>query len=448
MRRSGAGALILALALLAAVPAQAFVLRTEPFEEKMVLARWRTASFPMPMVLNNQPRDLLKNVLLGSVPLRGIEAAFATWEMAPVGFRLSGPVSITDRGFDGVNLISFADTSGNRDRSGNWIAACTAWALYYSGSNRRIRIMDADIIWNPRQLAATDGNEGAHDIQGILTHELGHALGLEHSPIVASTMYPFATQGVTNERTLHTDDIAGVRALYGLDSGPGTGTIAGRVVTTAGAPVFGAHVVALDAQGIVQVAARTDWEGNYTIPSLPAGSYGVYAEPLDGPATPANILGALANDSKHKVRRSFQTTFAGGNSSPASVVVSAGQTTAVDPISVVAEAATLNLTGVHWYRENSWKDAAEVSVLPGRAVSLLVQGTGVDTLGSGDFTFSANDVIVSSLRSRGVDSNSGVPYAILDIFVRPNARPGARTVFLRSGSQISALTGALEVAAL
>ncbi|EKQ10421.1 putative Zn-dependent protease [Lacticaseibacillus casei A2-362] len=42
-------------------------------------------------------------------------------------------------------------------------------------------------------------------------HELGHALGLDHSQSKASVMYPI-TQGVSQ---LSAGDIAGLKAIYG-----------------------------------------------------------------------------------------------------------------------------------------------------------------------------------------------------------------------------------------
>ena len=46
----------------------------------------------------------------------------------------------------------------------------------------------------------------------IAVHEIGHALGLRHSNVQGSIMWPTARGGVP---VLHQDDIDGIRSLYG-----------------------------------------------------------------------------------------------------------------------------------------------------------------------------------------------------------------------------------------
>ena len=43
------------------------------------------------------------------------------------------------------------------------------------------------------------------------THEIGHGLGLGHSHVSATVMWPTVSIG---NPSLHPDDIAGIRALY------------------------------------------------------------------------------------------------------------------------------------------------------------------------------------------------------------------------------------------
>ena len=50
------------------------------------------------------------------------------------------------------------------------------------------------------------------DLVSVLTHEFGHALGLAHSTVNGALMYPYYSGP---HRYLHSDDVAGIQALYG-----------------------------------------------------------------------------------------------------------------------------------------------------------------------------------------------------------------------------------------
>lgn len=106
------------------------------------------------------------------------------------------------------------------------------------GDGWRIRFYDQSAEWNDAVSPPLQG-VNALDIQGVMTHEYGHALGLDHS------MIPGATMGVTTAdrgidlRSIEDDDIAGVRFLYG-DRSPLKPTVtryslAGSQVTLHGA---------------------------------------------------------------------------------------------------------------------------------------------------------------------------------------------------------------------
>ena len=56
------------------------------------------------------------------------------------------------------------------------------------------------------------------DIEGVMTHEYGHALGLGHSDSGPATMWPSVGAGQTGTRSISSDDIAGVQCVYGLAS--------------------------------------------------------------------------------------------------------------------------------------------------------------------------------------------------------------------------------------
>lgn len=53
------------------------------------------------------------------------------------------------------------------------------------------------------------------DLQGVATHEFGHAIGLDHSQIAGATMQGTIQLDAVPQRTIEVDDAAGVQTLYG-----------------------------------------------------------------------------------------------------------------------------------------------------------------------------------------------------------------------------------------
>ncbi|HUL15415.1 MAG TPA: matrixin family metalloprotease [Terriglobales bacterium] len=196
------------------------------------------------------------------------------------------------------------------------------------------QILDADIYFNPGASnttfatpSALGANAMAYDLESVMTHELGHLLGFSHSAIWSAMMYPYAPAPGTFTGTRPTvqqpdaplgdDDRTGLRVLY-PDPTDTThvGTIRGRVIpaNVLSLPlsppnvtgIFGAHVVAVDASsGAVIAGVLGGWsctspgpaqfDGSYVIAKLPTGhSYSVYAEPLNGVVSPAQISNAMA----------------------------------------------------------------------------------------------------------------------------------------------------------
>jgi hypothetical protein len=83
-------------------------------------------------------------------------------------------------------------------------------------------ILDADVLvdaWRNRYAdlgpAGIGGAAGVNDWQNVITHELGHALGLvEDMQHPAATMYPSSVAGETAKRDLEPEDRASIAGAY------------------------------------------------------------------------------------------------------------------------------------------------------------------------------------------------------------------------------------------
>lgn len=179
-------------------------------------------------------------------------------------------------------------------------------------------IVEADIIFNGRDFEfSIDDNttpENRIDLQGVMTHEIGHLLGLDHSPLVGTpstrpTMYPYNTpEAPRQERSLEPDDHAGITAIYPLNCL--TGGISGQIIGPNG-PAFGVHVVAYraDTQTFVASAmsgsAGTGEDGRYKILGLPPGDYHIAIEPHNWRISPENFGGIFSQPFEGDFEKEF-----------------------------------------------------------------------------------------------------------------------------------------------
>lgn len=151
-----------------------------------------------------------------------IDAGFAAWNAVPQStFRFKKGVITNFGGFtvDGVNTISFNDPSSQLPDPvdcGGILAAVLHVTV--SDESRTLheqtfsRILEADLIfangWENCIAFRSQAN-----IAEVATHELGHVLGLDHSPNPDATMSPFAHFDGRGA-VLHPDDESGVAFLY------------------------------------------------------------------------------------------------------------------------------------------------------------------------------------------------------------------------------------------
>lgn len=106
-------------------------------------------------------------------------------------------------GATGDRNVIFWDTGWDRDP--DVLALTSTW------STTAGEIVGFDIRINGRTI---DWGAGGMDFQNAMTHEVGHALGFDHSFVEEATMAGTTRRGETDKRDLHLDDEDGVRFLY------------------------------------------------------------------------------------------------------------------------------------------------------------------------------------------------------------------------------------------
>lgn len=217
----------------------------------------------------------------------------------------------TDWQASNIHLVWFdeTDASGYFPGASGTVAITPLLFSVPSGS-----IIDADVLFNGNDHQfTTSGVVGRFDVQSVAAHELGHLLGFDHSALGGATMFPYVSTTVIAQRSLSLDDQNAMRNAY-----PNTthATVSGTIQRQSdSSAVAGAHVVARDATtGRTAGAALCNSSGAFSISGLAAGTYELYAHPLIGAVTSANLQAGhtIATDFNPTVLGSFAVV-AGSN---------------------------------------------------------------------------------------------------------------------------------------
>jgi hypothetical protein len=152
-----------------------------------------------------------------------VETAIDKWETAAALPQMMG-------GYVGMSTAAAPDSSdenavffGDFEQAGV-IAATYVWRTVGPPQTRQIVAWDmivdvVDFAWSDSE----NGTPGTMDFLNILTHEIGHAVGMGHTDAPTGTdadlcweqtMYPSAGYAETQKRDLGDGDIAGINVLY------------------------------------------------------------------------------------------------------------------------------------------------------------------------------------------------------------------------------------------
>lgn len=368
---------------------------------------------------------------------QAVSASFQAWEDIPtstIAFTRGPNTSSTATASSGQLEVFWQE---NSETTGDGLNLTGVLALTRRQFNTATgEIVDASVVFNgSRYTWAADGRGNAVDIRDVATHEIGHVIGLSHSPIGGATMYPRTMAGRTQNRVLASDDILGASVIY---PEPGflssRGTIRGRVSESNNTSIFGAHVVAVDSNGNAASSALSQPDGSYSIPGLPPATYTVYAEPLDP-------LGASFFSRSDLDGFYANTTSTYSTSGDAQVSVGAGGT-ATQNFTLVRETPAL---GGYQVRGPESTDFLNISgQVPQGASNIIIGVTGPGLPQSGTpLQVSGSGITIH--RTFFTTTSIGLPAVLIEISISPTAPPGSRNLIISSGGQRTIVTGGLEI---
>ena len=352
--------------------------------------------------------------------IAAIEHAFQEWEDlsgSNLNFTRGSDTTDVDPG-GSSHIVAFdEDNTSGYFPNGSGIVAITP-ITFDTGSGA---ILDADILFNGGQYSfSTNGTTGTFDVQDVLSHEIGHLIGLDHSPQVTGTLWPYVSTTQWLHRSLTTDDRSGAIAVAPSGS---QSRLTGTIQRTGGGALRGAIVSAISsADGRLIGMAATTSSGAFTIRGVPEGSYWVHVTPLEGGMTTLNLTGNSTVDID------FAPGFFGGYSTPTTFNVTAGNETAC---------GTLQLEDDIALRDNA---NAAVILKRGQDAIVTIFGSGF-TADQMDLASKSSKVTISGVTSassfvRGtVSIAADAEYGSYDLFV------------LGTGTEFDAASGVVEVVA-
>ncbi len=270
----------------------------------------------------------------GTAEFAAIAAAFATWDAvanSDLAFVNGGMTTLGFDPTDSTNTILWLDdaSAGSTNESAVVGFPDIQALTLRRGDAISGQIFEVDIALNGVSYSWTvSGNDsftslrGPADIQAVVTHEVGHLIGLEHVTSSTSVMFVSMYPGDISPRTLSQDELSAAAFIYPSAGAPAESSISGQV-TRSGSGVPRAYVAAFQAGRVID-GALADAAGNYRIRRLPPGTYLVRTQPY---SNSRNVTQSTFYQSPTNVDVNFLSIFypnTASESSATPVTVAAG----------------------------------------------------------------------------------------------------------------------------
>lgn len=378
--------------------------------------------------------------------LNAVRASFAQWQAIPGTHLKFEEGGLVERGVDvntadNTNVVFWA--KGSTLVNGGVDDIRGALGLTFTRFFGDYQLLEADIVFNGVDFVwftdFFDTANAARFVEATALHEIGHFIGLLHSPLGGATMIAFYEGGVSPTAGLSHDEIAGARTLYPVAAPwAALGTIKGTV-TMNGAAVAGAAVIAEDVAGNALAGTVTRADGAYELSALPPGAYGVRVTPLD-PCQARRLICPLDIG--------FQFSGAEANFLPTTnvaVTVTAGQSTTLN-VRVTRAAPAFRIVALRKPTSNpslfTYVNSA-VTLRPGQSgLWVGVYSPNFPTTGA-TLTITGDGLTVGETVTQ--PDQFGQVLLSAPISVAPSAPPGLRSLVVRHGSHFAYANGFLEI---
>lgn len=454
-----------AACLFVVATARAFVVSTDL--ETGAPLRWRApdTSAPAPAAASAAASPAATNIIRfhlttdafsttnATRELNAIRAAFGQWQSIPgtalrfdEGAIIPSAADLVDP-TDGTNVVYWATTPALLNNG--TISLRGALGLTITSARADGTLVGADIILNGFEHSwftdFSDKKNPAFFAETTLLHEIGHLLGLDHSPSGGTTMSPIGGPGVDARHGLSPDEVAFARATYGdARTAPTLGHLTGRVLMD-GSGVFGAAVGLEDAAGNLLGATVSGAGGKFIFNAVPPGNHHVRVWPLD-PATAPHwlIRGADLGDNYYRATTFFQPT----TNQP--VAISAKQTNTLD-VPVAAGPPAFRIT--HIRQPAAVGAASSLSPLPAQlspGQSNLLVGVYSPDLPLTNVTLriTGDGLTLGATQPQApLDFGGGLVLQglIINVSVATNATPGLRSFIVQHGTNLAYANGYVKI---